>query len=274
LITAYYLPFDSNYLSAFTILSSFIALLFCIISINIFVKQYEMNRHEVLIVNDMLEESVKMAKEKAAYAELLLREMNHRVKNNLQLISSLLNIQAQKVNSNIAKKALGDAKNRVHSIALIHERLYLDPDIQSVDVTDYLDSLIQNIKSSLPLGVTGSLNVESHSDHYRLPFRDAVSVGLILNEMITNAILHGLKNIADKEIRVEVLGRDEGRLRLNVKDNGMNLEKAMDPKNRGFGMELIETLAGNYNGKVFVNKKMNMLVVELQFEQEEETIAV
>ncbi len=263
--TLYTIHLSDDYLLSLNLISSFLSLIMCFVAINLFVKQYELNRHEVLIVNDMLEESVRIAKEKAGYAELLLKEMNHRVKNNLQLITSLLNIHAQKLKNATAKKALMDAKNRVHSIALIHERLYHEKDIDTIDIADYLDNLIINIKNSHTAGVKGSLNINSRCDPFRLTFGDAVSVGLILNEMITNAITHGLQKTDKKEIMVEVSKLGEAHLQLSVLDNGIGLENILNPEKRGFGIELIETLVASYEGKVFVDKNLNKLIVELLF---------
>jgi two-component sensor histidine kinase len=266
-ITLYYIPFERDAIDTINHLSSFLSLFMTLISINIFVKQYEINRHEVLIVNNMLEESVNIAKEKASYAELLLKEMNHRVKNNLQLITSLLNIQTQKVEGEHPKKALQDAKNRVYAIALIHEKLYNDGDIDTVNIADYLDSLIQNIKDSVPVVAPVTLDILGRCDTFRLSFRDAVSVGLILNEMINNAIIHGLSDIKSKKVVAEVIKIDEDRLQLAVTDNGSGLENIMESSRRGFGIELIETLSGSYEGKIFVDKELNKLIVELNFQK-------
>ena len=262
-ITFYISNLDQNLLKMFHIISSVLALSMCFVAINLFVKQYELNRHEVLIVNDMLEESVRIAKEKAEYAELLLKEMNHRVKNNLQLITSLLNIHAKKTINITAKKALLDAKNRVHSIALIHEKLYLDIDIDTVDIADYLDDLTQNMKASIPTEKKDSLAISSQCDHFRLNLADAVSVGLILNEMITNAVQHSLQEVEEKEIIVQVKKLSEEQLELSLVDNGSGLENILDEDKRGFGIELIETLTASFNGKLFVNKALNKLVVKL-----------
>ena len=190
--------------------------------------------------------------------------MNHRVKNNLQLISSLLSLNARHLKNKEAKKAVNDAKNRIYSIALIHRQLYREDYLTAINISDYLNDLIPFIKDTLA-GDEQGLTIKTDTDQFILSLEDAVSVGLILNELVTNSVKYGIKkNKGLISVRVK-LNKPNGVL-LTVEDNGKKIKTIMNKKNYNFGLKLVETLVSNYNGKINVDEKTNRITIELILE--------
>ncbi|HDO27185.1 MAG TPA: hypothetical protein ENH02_03625 [Bacteroidetes bacterium] len=235
-----------------------------IFSISLFRRQYERNRKMILSQNKLLKETAESSRKHAERASLLLGEMNHRVKNNLQLISSLLSLNARHLKNKEAKKAVNDAKNRIYSIALIHRQLYREDYLTAINISDYLNDLIPFIKDTLA-GDEQGLTIKTDTDQFILSLEDAVSVGLILNELVTNSVKYGIKkNKGLISVRVK-LNKPNGVL-LTVEDNGKKIKTIMNKKNYNFGLKLVETLVSNYNGKINVDEKTNRITIELILE--------
>ena len=257
-----YLDFSETYSRIFFMVSVVLSLILCYLSINLFIKQYEENRSEIMIKNEMLEASVQVSRDRAEFSSLLLREMNHRIKNNLQLISSLLNMHAQQVEIAPAKKALEEARNRVQSIALIHKQLYKDDDIHSVKVEDFLEDLIQNIQHTSAEFVD-NIQFDYSCDLIELGISDAITIGLIINELLTNSIQHGTSQTDNGSVIFNITQPEDNMIRISSEDNGSGLKKAYDKGQIGFGFELITTLSTGYDGKIFIDEHKNKITVDL-----------
>ncbi len=195
---------------------------------------------------------------------LLLKEMNHRVKNNLQLISSLLNIHAAQLENKAAKEAVLNAKRRISSIALIHRQLYKDSHASTVDIAEYIDDLVPFIKESLLTKEDGVV-IKVDADKFQLSIEDAVSIGLMINETLTNSIRHGFKKVQHKEVSLTVKKSNKNIIQIVVKDSGSGIQKMISEKNSGFGYELIKMLASNYDGKIIVDDRINMITIDLHY---------
>lgn len=194
----------------------------------------------------MLETVRRVGEERA----VLLREVNHRVKNNLQVISSLMNLQARQSVDLATRAALDDAQARVRSIAVIHEMLYQTPDLARVDMHEYVTRLARLLGHSFGALRAGHLTLEVHCESVVLPVDQAVPCGLILNELLTNAFKHAFRSPATEGARIEVsMAREGGELLLTVADNGVGLPDTIDPRETStLGMSLLRMLAGQLRG--------------------------
>ncbi|MFZ1331529.1 MAG: tetratricopeptide repeat protein [Flavobacteriales bacterium] len=185
--------------------------------------------------------------------ELLLRELHHRVKNNLQTIAGLLRMQMRTISDPTARDAIRDGQDRVRSMALIHQDLYHADDLRGVDMVIYIEKLVKGLIKSHevdPQRITVQVNV----DPIRIDLDTAIPIGLILNELIVNALKYaypdertGLLNVALRE--------QENALDLEVSDNGagMDLDEDAVAKGSGFGMVMLRTFAEKLQAEYQVN---------------------
>jgi PAS domain S-box-containing protein len=182
--------------------------------------------------------------------ELLLKEVHHRVKNNLQVISSLLNLQARHVVDPRALELFKESQNRVRSIALFHEKLYQAKDLGHVEAFEYLNTLIANLLAAYgakPSAV--SLKVER--EDILLGVDVAIPLGLVLNELISNALKHAFPDGLRGQIRVQLGRCDKDRHRLVVSDNGVGFPADLDFRNApSLGLQLVSTLVDQLAGTI------------------------
>ena len=184
--------------------------------------------------------------------EVLLREIHHRVKNNLQVISSLLKLHGDKVTDPVARSAFDDSQARVQSIALLHEQLYQSEDLGSVDMGEYAESLARTLLRTH--GAVAPAKVRVDGAAVSLPVDLAVPCGLILNELVTNALKHAFPGDAAREATIEIaMSVDTDDLELTVRDNGVGLPADFDlHAKRTLGMYLVRTLARQLHAELSV----------------------
>jgi PAS domain S-box-containing protein len=181
--------------------------------------------------------------------DVLLQEVHHRVKNNLQLISSLINVQARKLEHSAARDVLGECKRRVEAIGLIHEQLYQSRDYAKVPFSEYARSLASNIVHAAD--ASSSIQLECVLDSISLPVDKAISCGLILNELLTNALKHAFPEGGGGRVLVELRRAPDAVVRLTVRDSGTGtLPRFDDPSARSLGTQLVKTLAEQLDGTV------------------------
>ncbi len=169
--------------------------------------------------------------------EVLLKEVHHRVKNNLQIVSSLLGMQADRATGE-TQIALTDSVQRVRSMALIHQMLYSDGDLAKVELGQYARSLVGQIRSSL--GSSAEVAVEA--DRVEISVESAIPCGLILNELVTNALKHGSSADGVCRLRVEVRGEAQA-FSVTVSDRGNGLPADFDSRQRqSLGLQVIRAL--------------------------------
>ncbi len=179
---------------------------------------------------------------------VLMQEVHHRVKNNLQLIASLINLQSNQVASAEVAIELEKTRSRIMSIALIHQKLYQQENMSSVDLKSFLVSLIDNILSTLP----PEMRIEKHIDiaAVKVEIETAISIGLIVNELAANSIKHGLAGIISPRLTVELTNTPE-KIILIVEDNGSGRAGYnSDETAHGFGLHLIEILLRRLSGTI------------------------
>ncbi len=182
--------------------------------------------------------------------ELLLKEVHHRVKNNLQVISSLLNLQARHVVDPRALELFKESQNRVRSIALFHEKLYQAKDLGHVEAFEYLNTLIANLLAAYGAKPT-AVSLEVEREDILLGVDVAIPLGLVLNELISNALKHAFPDGRRGQIRVQLGRCDQDRYRLVVSDDGVGFPADLDFRNApSLGLQLVCTLVDQLAGTI------------------------
>lgn len=181
--------------------------------------------------------------------DVLMKEIHHRVKNNLQVISGLLELQGKGLTDEAAREALQEGRNRVRSIALIHQNLYQFENLSSIDLKRFTADLCRQVQSVFQREKEVSLAVDVPDVH--LDIDSAVPLGLILNELLSNSFKYAFEYVSDGEIRVTVRTVSEGRFQLVYSDNGPGLPANFDLKRATtLGMQLIADLSRQIGGRV------------------------
>lgn len=182
--------------------------------------------------------------------DLLLREIHHRVKNNLQIISSLIALQAEGVTDPETLGIFADSRNRINAIALIHERLYRTHDIASIFFLDYAGDLVRDV--ALAYGVTERITLKFLDCSQFLNIDTAIPCGLILQELTANCFKHAFPPGTSGTVEVGLtFDGDDSRYRLSVADNGTGLPEGFLPEdNTSLGLRLVEILAAQLDGEV------------------------
>lgn len=189
--------------------------------------------------------------------DTLLREIHHRVKNNLQIISSLLNLQTQKTKDTTAVQALKEGQSRVQSMSIIHQNLYQQNNLTAIDMQAYFKKLIKNLKETYHISDT-SIAIHDHIEPMMLDVDTVVPLGLILNELITNSIKYAFPK---KNGRIDVQLKEEPSfLYLSVSDNGIGIKQKGQNLEKGFGYEMIHAFSEQLEAEVLVDHRDGTLV--------------
>jgi PAS domain S-box-containing protein len=187
--------------------------------------------------------------------EVLLKEIHHRVKNNMQVIISLLQLQADRTANQDTADILQDSQIRVQSMALIHEQLYQSQDFAKIDFNEYVKSLVN--------GLLGAYGVDPNKIRHRIKIHDiyfdlenAVPCGLLINELVSNALKHAFPHGREGEIAIRLRTMNADEFELSVEDNGIGLPTDLDiHKAASMGMSLIKVLAEHQlNGNIEVDR--------------------
>ncbi len=184
--------------------------------------------------------------------EVLLREIHHRVKNNLQLISSILSLQARLL-SGQARSVLEEGQLRVRSIALVHEKLCSSETLSDIELGQYLGDLIAFLRCSVE--GASKVDVQLEAVPLTVAIDQAVPCGLVINELVTNALKHAFPPPRRGSVTVQVRPLDGGRLRLCVSDDGVGLPDHVDvARPSTLGLDLVATLARQLHGELRVDR--------------------
>jgi len=198
--------------------------------------------------------------------EILLKEIHHRVKNNLQIITSLLDLQSDTVKNEELMQLYRESQNRIQTMAQIHEELYSSGDLAKIDVGHYIQNLVDRLQDSYGL-FDVDLEIEVVTDDFSFNLDTAIPCGLIINEIVSNAMKHGFpeewinqrrsetgEEIPKGRILVELREGEEGNFNLTVRDNGIGLPHGIDlQKTESLGLQLVDMLTQQLNGKIEVN---------------------
>lgn len=192
-----------------------------------------------------VEERTTELRKKNRENEILLREVHHRVKNNMQVISSLLNLQARQKTSAPVAGFLMELKDRVHSMALVHEHLYRSPDLQSVPLREYLRALVDGIAQSLS---REGIDYAVFCGDLSLDVDRAMACGLIVNELVTNAFKHAFRGRTRGTLQVCV-EREGSQISVVVRDDGIGMDvHQASPSSESFGLQLVTMLTEQLSG--------------------------
>lgn len=185
--------------------------------------------------------------------EVLLTELHHRVKNNLQIISSFLNLQSGYIEDAKTLEILKAAENRVVSMALVHEQLYLSQNLAQVDSASYIKHLASNLFSSYNIN-TDAIKLKINIDKILLSVNTAITCGLIINELISNALKYAFPEGQSGEIKINFQSA-RGQIILIVSDNGIGLPENVDlQKTESLGLQIVLALTNQLQGKIEIER--------------------
>jgi PAS domain S-box-containing protein len=195
----------------------------------------------------------------------LVKESHHRVKNNLQIISSLLDLQARNVDDEKVLALLKDGCSRVRTVSLVHEKLYQSGDLTEIDLAAYLRNLTEDLVSSHSIEES-HISLELTLEEMALDMDAAVSCGLIVNELVTNSLQHAFTSSQSGIIGVSLQTDERSRVTLAVWDNGKGMPSAIDfSHTQSIGLTLVTTLAKQLHGEIHIDSQSGTKV-EIVFE--------
>ncbi len=184
--------------------------------------------------------------------EVLLREIHHRVKNNMQVISSLLSLQAQKLDDSMAREAFKECQERIRSMSLIHDQFYQQEDLSQIEFSSYLRSLAAHLFRAYQVDAH-MIKIRVEAEKTFLNLNTAIPCGLMVNELITNALKHAFPPNEKGEIIVSLNQKENGEYLLRVKDNGRGLPPNINLKEPAtLGLEIVTILVNQIGGQLEV----------------------
>jgi two-component sensor histidine kinase/ligand-binding sensor domain-containing protein len=214
--------------------------------------QYRKRKHELYlerlekIIKQRTAEIIKQRDEN----EILLKEVHHRVKNNLQIINSLINIQSDYVNDPKASELFREIRNRIRTISLVHEKLYKSTDYGNINVKEYINMLVENLIETYSINKEVNLKLDLEVQHFNL--NTIIPLGLLLNEIISNSFKYAFSEIENGQIEIELHKSNvSDEYTLIIGDNGKGYDqKLLNSENSTLGLELIKILASQLNGSI------------------------
>ena len=215
--------------------------------------------------------SEKFLKSSLAEKEILLREIHHRVKNNLQTISSLLDLQAESITEPTIIEAFRSSQNRIKSMALIHERLYKSENLSKIKAEEYIEKLIDYLEGTYHFP-SWDIEITTDIKSLFLNIDIAIPCGLIINELVSNSIKYAFPKNRKGRISVSLQPDDMDNLNLTIKDNGIGIPLAMDTLNsQSLGLQLVNLLVKQLNGTMDIDGT-NGTTVRIVFPKPDTTI--
>ena len=177
--------------------------------------------------------------------KILLAEVNHRVKNNMAIIIGLLNMKRNNSANSETQQDLDDVKARVMSMSLVHDRMYSDRNASAIDIHGYVDDLVKEIAYSFNL--VNQVKFEVAVEVLSIDVSNAIPLGLIINELITNSMKHAFQNIPEPKIFIQITRKDQDVLHVIIRDNGSGMDNTNSGA-EGMGMVIIEALTEQLGG--------------------------
>ncbi len=180
--------------------------------------------------------------------EVLLKEIHHRVKNNLQIVKSLLQMQARRTQEREAVLVLQDSQNRVTSIALVHEKLYRSEDLANIDFGQYIPDLTTHLFDTYNVS-SNTVALKLEVEHIFLEIDTAIPCGLIINELVSNSLKYAFPNQRKGEIQINFHADRHGMMMLMIRDNGIGIPETIDIENtQSLGLTLVQGLVEQLEG--------------------------
>jgi len=212
-------------------------------------------------------QSERRIREALAQKDLLLREVHHRVKNNLQVIHSLLDLQAMRLQDHDVVGALRESQNRIRSMSLIHQTLYQSENVAQVDFARFLDELVRGLTDSYrPEAGQVQIGVQAHG--IKLPINEAIPCGLFINELVSNALKHGFPQGRHGRIEVELREPAPGEVVLSVSNDGVPIADDHNLRQtQTLGLQLVQLLTRQLGGVLDIHRS-HPVRFELRFKVE------
>ena len=186
--------------------------------------------------------------------DILLKEIHHRVKNNLQIIISLLNLQSGYIKDEVTLKAVKDGQSRVRSMALVHEKFYQSDELSEIDFADYIEKLCHYLYQSYG-DKTDRVDVQIKGDVIRLDMDTAMPCGLLVNEIVSNAYKYAFPGHGNGTILIE-FKKSNGKITLYIQDNGVGFPEDYDlESSESLGMQLIQALTSQLDGELKISRE-------------------
>ena len=214
----------------------------------------------LVLANDVSEllEGQREIKDSLREKETLLKEIHHRVKNNLQVITSLLKLQSLHVQEPQLLYIIKETQNRIMAMSFAHQKLYQSKNFSDVDFREYLEKIVHQI---IHIFATESknVNITMNSESVKLGIETAIPCGMLVNEVITNSIKHAFPNDEKGEIKIGFKKADGDYYRLTISDNGIGMsDKINIAEAKTLGLQLIETLAKQIDAKLELHRNNGM----------------
>lgn len=197
------------------------------------------------------------------HREILLSEIHHRVKNNLAIVTALIELQTFYIEDHKTVQILKESQHRIKSIALLHEKLYENKSLKNVDISSYTNELINFIKHSLS-NRDKTIKIHSAVDNINIDMERAMPFGLLLNELITNSYKHAFNDKATGNIWLS-LNEEDNHYTLKYEDDGPGFETIKDTHKKTLGINLIESFCMQLNGNFSYKTSNNRIVFEFEF---------
>jgi len=209
------------------------------------------------IAHDITEKTLseQKLKESLGEKEVLLKEVHHRVKNNLQVISSILNLQSSYVKDENTLNILRESQNRIKSMSFIHESLYKTDDFSKINFSEYISSLSKNLVHSYGI-YTNLIELDLSLEDIFLNLDLSIPCGLIINELVSNALKYAFEDNRKGIIRIELFEK-KGIINLIVQDNGLGLPKMINYREtESLGLQLVMTLSEQIDAEIRLNNTL------------------
>lgn len=209
------------------------------------------HKTELMLNRDAIVRQTEIIKQQNEEIKALIKETHHRIKNNLQVVSSLIQFQSREVKDKQVKEMFNDLQNRVHSIAAIHEKLYRSSNLKEVNVYEYITLLVHELIENYSVGKKIEVNVRIAP--FNIGVKTLVPLGLLINELVANSLKHGFKDRNEGRIEIKLEHLDGNRFRLIVSDDGSGIPKDFLVKNgESMGSELIQIFTNQLWGTVSI----------------------
>lgn len=238
--------------------------LVCIVILFLFSLLTLINFRKKQKANLLLQEQKKLVEQKNSENELLLGEIHHRVKNNLQVISSLLSLQGKSMEDKTARSAIEEGKQRVRSMELVHKMLYESNSFAAIEMVDFTRQLVNNLLDSFGISRT-TFRLEISSFPVRLDVDTAVPLALIINELVVNSLKHAFNDYQTPIIRITMVVTGDG-LSLQVADNGNGTDPGKLKTSESFGIKLVKLLTRQLNGQMDIRNEGGLQYIFLMKE--------
>ena len=221
-------------------------------------EDFGMEREKTEAANRELREVEEQVNKSLREKVVLLKEIHHRVKNNLQIIHSMLNLQMSQIKDEQAIEMFKESKDRVYSMALIHEKLYQSESLAKIDLGDYIPNLIANLFFSYG-AAKRFIRQRIHVEKVSFGIDTVIPCALIINELVSNSLKHAFPDLSgctdgNREIRIDLCQYTGNKFQLTVSDNGVGLPKGFEiQKCESLGLKLVSVLVKQLKGNIHIN---------------------